>query len=36
MLGELYKPSGLARETAQQVLEVEEPYAVNVAYEAGK
>ena len=32
MLGELYKPSGLARETAQQVLEVEEPYAVNVAY----
>lgn len=32
MLGELYKPHGLARETAQQVLEVEEPYAVNVAW----
>jgi len=31
MLGELYKPKGLARETAQAVLEVEEPYAVNVA-----
>jgi len=30
-LGELYKPSGLARETAQAVLEVDEPYAVNVA-----
>lgn len=27
MLGELYKPSGLARETAIAVLEVEEPYA---------
>jgi len=31
MLGELYKPKGLARETAQAVLEVDEPYAVNVA-----
>jgi DNA repair photolyase len=31
MLGELYKPRGLARETAQAVLEVEEPYACNVA-----
>lgn len=31
MLGELHKPKGLARETAQAVLEVEEPYAVNVA-----
>jgi len=31
MLGELYKPRGLARETAQAVLEVDEPYAVNVA-----
>lgn len=31
MLGELYKPKGLARETAQAVLEVKEPYAVNVA-----
>jgi len=32
MLGELYKPKGLARETAQTVLEVEEPYACNVAW----
>jgi len=32
MLGELYKPRGLALETAQAVLEVEDPYAVNVAY----
>lgn len=31
-LGQLYKPKGLARETAQVVLEVEEPYAVNVAW----
>ena len=31
-LGELYKPSGLAREQAQAVLEVEKPYAVNVAW----
>lgn len=32
MLGELYQPKGLARETAQAVLEVDEPYAVNVAW----
>jgi len=32
MLGELYKPRGLALETAQVVLEVKDPYAVNVAY----
>ena len=32
MLGELYKPKGLARETAQAVLEVDEPWAVNVAW----
>lgn len=32
MLGKLYKPKGLALETAQQVLEIEEPYAVNVAW----
>jgi len=32
MLGELYKPRGLALETAQAVLEVKDPYAVNVAY----
>lgn len=32
MLGELYKPRGLALETAQAVLEVEDSYAVNVAY----
>lgn len=31
MLGELYRPSGLAFETAKAVLEVEDPYAVNVA-----
>jgi len=31
MLGELYKPKGLALETAQAVLEVEKPYACNVA-----
>jgi len=31
VLGELYKPKGLALETAQQVLEVENPYACNVA-----
>jgi DNA repair photolyase len=31
MLGELYKPKGLALETAQAVLEVENPYACNVA-----
>jgi len=32
MLGELYKPRGLALETARAVLEVDEPYACNVAY----
>jgi len=32
VLGELYKPTGLAREHAQQVLEVKCPYAVNVAW----
>lgn len=32
MLGELYKPKGLALETARAVLEVDEPYAVNVAW----
>jgi len=32
MLGELYKPRGLALETAQAVLQVKDPYAVNVAY----
>jgi len=32
MLGELYKPKGLALETAKAVLEVEEPYACNVAW----
>lgn len=32
MLGELYHPKGLARETAQAVLEVDEPWAVNVAW----
>jgi len=32
MLGQLYYPTGLARETAQQVLEVENPMACNVAY----
>jgi DNA repair photolyase len=32
MLGELYKPKGMARETAQAVLEVEEPHACNVAW----
>ena len=31
MLGELYKPKGMARETAQVVLEVEDPYACNIA-----
>jgi len=31
MLGELYKPSGLALETAKAVLSVDNPYAVNVA-----
>lgn len=30
-LGELYKPKGLALEQARAVLQVEEPYAVNVA-----
>lgn len=30
MLGELYKPHGLALEQAQAVLEVEDPHAVNV------
>jgi len=32
MLGELYKPSGLALETAQAVLETEMVYACNVAF----
>jgi len=32
MLGELYYPKGQALETAQAVLEVEKPMAVNVAY----
>ena len=32
MLGELYQPKGLARETAQAVLECDNPYAVNVAW----
>ena len=32
MLGELYQPKGLARETAQAVLECKYPYAVNVAW----
>lgn len=32
MLGELYKPRGLALETARAVLEVTEPYACNVAF----
>ena len=31
MLGELYRPSGLALEQARAVLEAESPYAVNVA-----
>lgn len=31
MLGELYQPRGLALETAQAVLEVDNPYACNVA-----
>lgn len=31
MLGELYRPKGLALETAQAVLEAEDVYAVNVA-----
>lgn len=31
-LGQLYKPTGKALETAQQVLQVEDPYACNVAY----
>jgi len=31
MLGELYNPSGKALETARQVLEVQNPMAVNVA-----
>jgi len=32
MLGELYQPKGKALETAQAVLEVDEPWAVNVAW----
>ena len=32
MLGELYIPKGKAFETAQQVLEISEPWACNVAY----
>jgi len=32
MLGELYKPRGLALETAQAVLETEQVYACNVAF----
>jgi len=31
MLGEIYKPKGLALETASAVLEVKNPYALNVA-----
>lgn len=31
MLGELYEPKGLALETAQAVLQVDEPYAVNLS-----
>jgi len=31
-LGELYKPTGLALEQAQAVLEIENPYAVNVTW----
>ena len=31
MLGQLYRPRGLALETAQAVLEVQEPFACNVA-----
>ena len=32
MLGELYQPKGLALETARAVLEVDNPWAVNVAW----
>jgi len=32
LLGELYRPKGPALETAQQVLEIERPFAVNIAY----
>jgi DNA repair photolyase len=32
MLGELYYPTGKALETAQQVLQVNHPIAVNVAW----
>lgn len=32
MLGELYQPKGLALETARAVLEVDDPWAVNVAW----
>ena len=32
MLGELYQPKGLARETARAVLEVDDPWSVNVAW----
>jgi DNA repair photolyase len=32
MLGELYYPTGLAKETAQQVLEIENPMACNLAW----
>ena len=31
MLGELYRPSGMALETAKAVLCIDDPYAVNVA-----
>jgi len=32
MLGELYRPKGPALETAQQVLEIKQPFACNVAW----
>lgn len=32
MLGQLYRPRGLARETAQAVLQVDDPWACNVAF----
>lgn len=36
MLGQLYQPKGLALETAQAVLEVENPHACNVATSSKK
>lgn len=32
VLGELYRPKGLALETAQAVLEIENPFALNPAW----